>query len=110
MIVDYNYWVDKRNDDGSMTDPTSLFADGDAYERLMGRWSGAAGEPFIDWLNLPAGLRWLDVGCGTGAFTERVLDRCAPAQISGIDPAEGQIAYARAPRGTARGFPHRRCP
>ena len=71
------------------------FTDGQAYERFMGRWSRAAGEVFIDWLSLPKGLRWVDVGCGTGAFTELVLDRCAPKQISAIDPAEDQIAYAR---------------
>jgi ubiquinone/menaquinone biosynthesis C-methylase UbiE len=43
----------------------------------MGRWNRGAGEAFLDWLSLPNGLRWLDVGCGTGAFTELVLDRNA---------------------------------
>jgi ubiquinone/menaquinone biosynthesis C-methylase UbiE len=73
----------------------SFFTDGEAYERLMGRWSRAAGEQFIDWLALPQGLKWLDVGCGTGAFAELVLSRCKPAAIDAIDPAEDQIAYAR---------------
>jgi ubiquinone/menaquinone biosynthesis C-methylase UbiE len=78
-----------------MSEGTSLFIDGQAYERLMGRWSRAAGEVFLDWLSLPKGLNWLDVGCGTGAFTELVIDRCAPSNISAIDPAVNQIAYAR---------------
>lgn len=78
-----------------MAGTTSFFTDGEAYEKLMGRWSRAAGEVFIDWLALPPGLRWLDVGCGTGAFTELVLDRCSPKEISAIDPAENQIAYAK---------------
>jgi ubiquinone/menaquinone biosynthesis C-methylase UbiE len=78
-----------------MAEATSLFTNGQAYERLMGRWSRAAGEEFLDWLSLPKGLNWLDVGCGTGAFTELVIDRCAPSNISAIDPAEDQIAYAR---------------
>jgi ubiquinone/menaquinone biosynthesis C-methylase UbiE len=73
----------------------SFFTDGDAYERFMGRWSRAAGETFLDWLALPTGLNWLDVGCGTGAFTELVISRCAPAAINGIDPSEDQIGYAR---------------
>jgi len=73
---------------------TSFFTDGEAYERLMGRWSRAAGEQFIEWLSMPQGLRWVDVGCGTGAFTELVLERCNPKQISAIDPSEDQIAYA----------------
>ena len=33
---------------------------------------GAAGRFFLDWLSLPSGLKWLDVGCGTGAFTEAI--------------------------------------
>jgi ubiquinone/menaquinone biosynthesis C-methylase UbiE len=73
----------------------SVFTDGQAYERLMGQWSRAAGEVFLDWLSLPKGLNWLDVGCGTGAFTELVIGRCAPSNITAVDPAEDQIAYAR---------------
>jgi ubiquinone/menaquinone biosynthesis C-methylase UbiE len=64
-----------------MAEATSVFTDAQAYERLMGRWSRAAGEVFLDWLALPKGLKWLDVGCGTGAFTELVIDRCAPSNI-----------------------------
>lgn len=73
----------------------SFFADGQAYERLMGRWSRAAGEVFLDWLKLPKGLNWLDVGCGTGAFTELIVERCAPSNISAVDPSNSQIDYAR---------------
>src|SRR5262245_53007422 len=78
-----------------MAEAASFFTDGQAYERLMGRWSRAAGEVFLDWLSLPKGLNWLDVGCGTGAFTELVIDRCAPSNVCAIDPAQDQIAYAR---------------
>ena len=85
-----------------MAEVTGFFTDGEAYERQMGRWSRSAGEVFIDWLSLPPALRWLDVGCGTGAFTELVLDRCAPKEISGIDPAEDQIAFARSRPGAKR--------
>lgn len=72
-----------------------LFTDGAAYEQLMGRWSRSVGEVFLDWLALPKGLNWLDVGCGTGAFTELLLARCAPAQVSAVDPAEDQLAFAK---------------
>jgi protein-S-isoprenylcysteine O-methyltransferase Ste14/SAM-dependent methyltransferase len=72
------------------------FDDGAAYERFMGRWSQLAGEAFIDWLAPAAGLRWLDVGCGNGAFTEILIGRCAPVSVHGVDPSEGQLAYARA--------------
>jgi len=72
------------------------FSDGAAYERYMGRWSRLAGDAFLSWLRPRPGLRWLDVGCGNGAFTEMLAQRCAPASIHGIDPSEAQLAFARA--------------
>jgi SAM-dependent methyltransferase len=72
------------------------FDDGAAYERYMGVWSQLAGKVFLDWLAPAPGLRWLDVGCGNGAFTEMLVGRCAPASVDGIDPSEGQLVYARA--------------
>ncbi len=46
------------------------FNDGAAYEQMMGVWSRYAGEVFLDWLAPRQGLRWIDVGCGNGAFTD----------------------------------------
>jgi ubiquinone/menaquinone biosynthesis C-methylase UbiE len=50
---------------------------------------------FLEWLAPPQGVRWLDVGCGTGAFTQLLLESCAPLAVAGIDPAADQIEYAR---------------
>ncbi|MGZ5802093.1 MAG: class I SAM-dependent methyltransferase [Burkholderiaceae bacterium] len=61
----------------------------------MGKWSKLIGETFLDWLAPESGLRWLDVGCGNGAFTEMLVERCTPNSVDGIDPSEGQLAYAR---------------
>ncbi|MFI5347770.1 MAG: class I SAM-dependent methyltransferase [Elusimicrobiota bacterium] len=72
-----------------------LFNDGAAYERYMGVWSRLAGEAFRDWLAPAPGGRWLDVGCGNGAFTELIFERCAPISVKGIDPSEPQLSYAR---------------
>lgn len=85
-----------------MIDPSINFNDGDIYERTMGVWSRLAGEQFLDWLAPPSGLRWIDIGCGNGAFTELLIQRCAPAETHGIDPSEAQLAFAR-DRAAARG-------
>jgi ubiquinone/menaquinone biosynthesis C-methylase UbiE len=78
-----------------MAETQNFFIDGEAYERLMGRFTRAAGEVFLDWLSPAKGLAWVDVGCGTGAFTQLLLDRCAPTHLSAVDPSDEQIAYAR---------------
>jgi len=78
-----------------MTEPPNQFGDGAAYERMMGRWSHLVGEKFLAWLDALKGLRWIDVGCGNGAFTEVLIARCAPAAVTGIDPSDAQVAYVR---------------
>ena len=77
-----------------MTDPIR-FDDGASYERYMGVWSQLAGAAFLDWLAPPVGRRWLDVGCGNGAFTELIARRAAPAALHGMDPSTAQLAFAR---------------
>ncbi len=79
-----------------MSENQIRFDDGAAYERMMGVWSRLAGDVFLDWLAPGPGQRWVDVGCGNGAFTELLVQRCAPAEIHGIDPSEGQLSFARA--------------
>jgi len=75
--------------------PTIRFDDGAVYERMLGKWSGLIGNAFIEWLSPPPNLRWVDIGCGNGAFTRLLVERCAPAAIEGVDPSEGQLAFAR---------------
>ena len=72
-----------------------MFEDAEAYERMMGGWSRDVGRRFLAWLALPAGLRWLDVGCGTGAFTMELIERAAPSAVCGVDPSAAQVAFAR---------------
>jgi ubiquinone/menaquinone biosynthesis C-methylase UbiE len=77
------------------------FEDGEAYDRGMSPWSRLAGEMFLSWLAPRPALRWLDVGCGTGAFAELIAERCAPTHVVGVDPSEGQLAFARARSGAS---------
>jgi SAM-dependent methyltransferase len=78
-----------------MTQTPVAFDDADAYERYMGRWSRAIGAKFLAWLDAPQKRSWLDVGCGTGAFTELILAHAAPESVTGIDPSPAQIEHAR---------------
>jgi SAM-dependent methyltransferase len=78
-----------------MSDAGQMFSDGKTYERMMGRWSKRVGIKFLDWLNAPKGLNWIEVGCGNGAFTEELIAHTAPGAVSAIDPSEGQLAFAR---------------
>lgn len=71
------------------------WAQADAYENYMGRWSRLVAAQFIDWLAPGAGLNWLDVGCGTGALTAAILHSANPRRIVGCDPAEPFINQAR---------------
>jgi ubiquinone/menaquinone biosynthesis C-methylase UbiE len=78
-----------------VAEQTIRFEDGAGYEQMMGIWSRLVGEVFLRWLAPHPGLRWIDVGCGNGAFTELLVERCAPVEVEAIDPSEGQLAFAR---------------
>lgn len=67
---------------------------GNPYEQYIGRWSRKVGPLFLAWLNQPESRRWLDVGCGTGALSAAILDRCRPSSVVGIEPSEGFIELA----------------
>jgi len=78
------------------------WAAGDLYEPYVGRWSRLVARDFLRWLDLPTNLDWLDVGCGTGALTQTILQQMQPRSVTGIDPSAGFIDYARAHAGGPR--------
>lgn len=69
---------------------------GGAYERYMGRWSRLLAPRFLEWIGAPAGQRWLDVGCGTGALCAAIVEQAAPLGVVGVDPSAGFLEAARA--------------
>ena len=78
-----------------MTEQQIRFDDGAAYERMMGVWSQLAGEQFLEWLDPSGDQRWIDVGCGNGAFTELIVQRCArPAWRAWIQPRGNWLLHA----------------
>jgi SAM-dependent methyltransferase len=72
-----------------------VWASGAAYEPYVGRWSRLVARDFLAWLAVPSGRRWLDVGCGTGALSETILQQAAPSHVTGLDASSGYVAYAR---------------
>ena len=84
------------------TERKDVWASGDAYEPYVGRWSRLVARDFVDWLGVAGGRRWLDVGCGTGALCQTILERAAPQSLLGIDPSDGFIAHARRAIGDTR--------
>ena len=77
------------------SDRKSEWASGDAYEPYVGRWSRLVAREFLSWLKAPKNMRWLDVGCGTGALSQTILEMATPSLVQGIDPSEAYINYAR---------------
>lgn len=82
------------------------WSQGDVYEKYIGRWSRLVAREFVSWLGVYRGKRWLDVGCGTGAFTQTILEQASPDAVVGVDRSEGFIEFARQqitdPRATFR--------
>jgi SAM-dependent methyltransferase len=70
-------------------------ADGDGYERQMGRWSRRLAEPFLDFAGTGAGEQVLDVGCGTGSLTFLLSARTDFKKICGIDYSAVYVDHAR---------------
>ena len=71
------------------------FEDASGYDQMMGFWSQLVGDKFLKWLAPKKGQRWLDIGCGGGAFTEQLMLSCAPSYLAGVDPSEDQLAFAQ---------------
>ncbi|MFN8177805.1 MAG: GNAT family N-acetyltransferase [bacterium] len=79
---------------------SDTFERGDPYERYVGRWSRQIAPRFLAWLGVPAGRRWLDVGCGTGALCAAILEQASPASVVGVEPSDG---FLQAAKGNLRG-------
>jgi SAM-dependent methyltransferase len=93
--------------EGTVSGPVpDRWASGQSYESYVGRWSRLVGPEFLSWLAVPPGARWLDVGSGTGALTQSVLDGSAPESVIGVEPSapfrEHAQAHVTDPRVTFR--------
>ena len=83
------------DDNANSKKPKDNWANGNLYERYVGRWSRPVAREFLKWLAVPAGQKWLDVGCGTGALSQTILEFSDPAHIKAIDRSEAFVDFAR---------------
>jgi SAM-dependent methyltransferase len=83
-------------------DRLDIWARGDPYEAYVGRWSRAVAREFVRGLRVPGGREWLDVGCGTGALAQTIVECAAPAAVVGVDRSEGFLSSARSRVGDPR--------
>lgn len=79
---------------GLSTQP-EVWASGAAYESYIGRWSRLVAREFLDWLTIPPDSTWLDVGCGTGALSQAILQQTAPREVMGIDRSAGYVEHVQ---------------
>ena len=68
----------------------------DAYARFMGRYAEPLAVQFANLADVRAGQRALDVGCGPGALTARLMQRLGTQAVSAIDPSASFVSAIRA--------------
>jgi SAM-dependent methyltransferase len=83
------------NENPMSSKPADFWASGEGYEPYIGRWSRLIAREFLSWLAVPGGSQWLDVGCGTGALSQTILQFAQPSRVSGIDRSQGFVAFAK---------------
>jgi len=66
----------------------------EAYARFMGRYAEPLAEVFVAFAKVDTDDRVLDVGCGPGALTARLLS--VGAEVAAIDPSPPFVAAIRA--------------
>lgn len=66
-----------------------------AYGRFMGRYSEPLADELLPLLSVAPGWRALDVGCGPGALTARLVDRLGVGAVGAVDPSASFVAAAR---------------
>ena len=78
-----------------MQQPTAnRWGEADPYDRYVGRWSRKVAVEFLEWLAIRPGADWIDVGCGTGALVQAILQRCEPRSVHAVDKAPGFVQAA----------------
>jgi ubiquinone/menaquinone biosynthesis C-methylase UbiE len=78
-----------------VTTESRHYEDGAGYDRWTARWSEQMARILVPWLGARRDARWLDVGCGTGAVSDAVMDLAWPGEVTGIDSSAPFLELAR---------------
>ncbi len=73
----------------------SFSVSAEAYDRFMGRFSAPLAVEFAALAGIEAGMRVLDVGCGPGALTARLLELVGAGQVEAVDPMPDFVEAVR---------------
>jgi SAM-dependent methyltransferase len=68
---------------------------GDKYDRFMGRYSRELSPRLIEFGRVEPGMAVVDVGCGPGPLTERLVERVGAGSVAAADPSEPFVTAAR---------------
>ena len=66
-----------------------------SYGRFMGQYSEPLGREFARFVGVRQGQRALDVGCGPGALTARLVELIGADAVAAIDPSSSFVEAAR---------------
>jgi len=72
-----------------------VFAAVDAYDRLVGRYSGSLAIALMDFAGVEPGMRVLDVGAGPGALTSALVGRLGEGGVAAVEPSDPFAAACR---------------
>jgi SAM-dependent methyltransferase len=78
-----------------VTNEARHYTDGAGFDRWTARWSEQMARDLVPWLGVRRDARWLDVGCGTGALTDAIMDVAWPGEVTGLDASEAFLEVAR---------------
>jgi len=78
-----------------LSDDRSFRVSGNAYDRLVGRYSLSLARAFADAIEIAPGMHALDVGCGPGALTSELVRRLGAANVAAVDPSPEFVAECR---------------
>jgi SAM-dependent methyltransferase len=75
--------------------PKDVWGVGSDYELYVGRWSRLVAQAFVEWLSFPAHQDWVDVGCGTGALSQTIIQKAKPRSVKCVDSSANFLEYAK---------------